>query len=137
MGPWDKVWITYGYQDFPPGTDERKALASIIDEAWARDLIYMTNQDTEANPKVDQWSNGTDPAAELLRMLEVRKVALSKFGEQAIKLGAPMATLEEVFLPLYLQQRPRPSGGSTTSTPCAAMAGCRSRACRRRSSRPR
>lgn len=105
MGAWDKVWIAWGYQDFPPGTDEAKALAAIIDEAWKRDLIYMTGQDIEANPRVDQWSNGTDPAAELNRMMEVRRVALSRFGEQAIRLGQPLATLEEVFLPLYLHHR--------------------------------
>lgn len=105
IGAWDKVWITWGYQDFPPGTDEPRALNAIIDEAWARDLIYMTNQDTEANPRVDQWSNGTDPAAELTRMMEVRRVALSRFGENAIKLGAPLATMEEVLLPLYLHHR--------------------------------
>jgi len=105
IGAWDKVWIAYGYQDFPPGTDESKALVGILDEAWTRDLIYMTNQDTDSNPKVDQWSNGADPAAELVRMMEVRKVALSRFGEQAIKHGTPLATLEEVFLPLYLHHR--------------------------------
>lgn len=105
IGAWDKVWIAYGYQDFPPGTDEAKALTAIIDEAWKRDLIYLSNQDTDANPRVDQWSNGTNPAAELDRMMEVRRVALTRFGEQAIKLGRPMATLEEVFLPLYLHHR--------------------------------
>jgi len=105
IGEWDKVWIAFGYQDFPPGTDEAKALAAIIDDAWKRDLIYLTNQDTEANPRVDQWSNGTDPAAELNRMMEVRRVALSRFGENAIRLGAPLATMEEVFLPLYLHHR--------------------------------
>ena len=26
IGEWDKVAITYGYQDFPKGTDEHKAL---------------------------------------------------------------------------------------------------------------
>jgi hypothetical protein len=105
MGAWDHVWIAFGYQDFPRGTDEGKALAAIIDDAWKRDLIYMSNQDVSANPRVDQWSNGTEPAVELDRMMEVRRVALSRFGENAIKLGAPMATLEEVLLPLYLHHR--------------------------------
>ena len=36
----------------------------------------MTNQDMSANPRVDQWSNGTDPAAELNRMMAIRKAAL-------------------------------------------------------------
>ena len=37
----------------------------------------MTNQDMSANPRVDQWSNGTDPAAELNRMMAIRKAALA------------------------------------------------------------
>jgi hypothetical protein len=105
MGAWDHVWIAWGYQDFPPGTDEPKALAAILNDAWAKDLIYLTNQDTAANPRVDQWSNGTDPAAELDRMMAVRRVALSRFGENSIRLNEPMATLEEVLLPLYLHHR--------------------------------
>ena len=105
MGEWDKVSIIYGYQDFPAGTDEPKALARILDEAAKKDLIYLTNQDIDAHPRVDQWSNGTDAAAELTRMMEVRRVALSRFGENAIKLGEPLASMEEVLLPLYLHHR--------------------------------
>jgi hypothetical protein len=105
MGEWDKVSIIYGYQDFPDGTDEPKALARVLDEAAKKDLLYLTNQDIDAHPRVDQWSNGTDAAAELTRMMEVRRVALSRFGEHAIKLGEPLATMEEVLLPLYLHHR--------------------------------
>ncbi|MGB2714082.1 MAG: zinc-dependent metalloprotease [Vicinamibacterales bacterium] len=105
IGEWDKVAITYGYQDFPDGTDEAKPLAEILDQAWAKDLRYMTNQDTSANPRVDQWSNGTDAAAELNRMMAVRRAALSRFGEQTIKRGQPMALIEEVLVPLYLHHR--------------------------------
>ena len=105
IGEWDKVAITYGYQDFPKGTDEAKALTKILDDAWAQDIRYMTNQDMSANPRVDQWSNGTDPAAELTRMMAIRKAALARFGEQAIKTRPPMAAMEEVLVPLYLHHR--------------------------------
>ena len=105
IGEWDKVAIAYGYQDYPAGTDEAKALTQILDEAWQKDLRYMTNQDMSANPRVDQWSNGTNPAAELKRMLDVRRAALSRFGEQSIKRGRPMAQMEEVLVPLYLHHR--------------------------------
>jgi hypothetical protein len=105
MGEWDKVAIKYGYSDFPDGADEGKLLGQILDEAWARDIRYMTNQDTDANPRVDQWSNGTDPAAELTRMLAVRKASFSRFGENAIKRGQPLALMEEVLVPLYLHHR--------------------------------
>ena len=91
----------------------------------------MTNQDMDANPRVDQWSNGTDPAAELKRMMEIRRVALARFGEQAIKRGEPMAMIEEVLVPLYLHHRYQVEaaasavGGITTSTRCAATAASR------------
>jgi len=105
IGVWDKVAITFGYSDFPAGTDEAKALTSILEEGHKKDLFYLSNQDVEAHPRVDQWSNGTDQAAELKRMMAIRKASLSKFGEQAIKRDQPMATIEEVLVPLYLHHR--------------------------------
>ncbi len=105
IGEWDKIGVAYGYQDFPDGTDESEALQVILAEAWEQDLRYMTNQDMSANPRVNQWSNGADPAVELNRMMEVRRAALDRFGERNIKLGQPMAMMEEVLVPLYLHHR--------------------------------
>jgi hypothetical protein len=105
IGEWDKVAIAYGYQDFPDGTDENAALDKILDEAWKRDLRYLTNQDLGPHPRVNQWSNGTDAAAELTRMMDVRRSALARFGETAIRRGRPLAQLEEVLVPLYLHHR--------------------------------
>ena len=105
IGEWDKVAITYGYSQFAANTDEPKSLAKILDDAWSKNLRYMTNQDMDANPRVDQWSNGTQPAVELKRMMDIRRVSLAKFGENAIKFGQPMALIEEVLVPLYLHHR--------------------------------
>jgi hypothetical protein len=114
IGEWDSVSIAWGYQDFPDGTNEDAALRRILDDAWAKDLRYMTNQDMAANPKVDQWSNGTDAAAELLRMMEIRKVALARFDETAIRKWQPMALLEEVLVPLYLHHRYQVEAAAST-----------------------
>ena len=105
IGEWDAVAIAYGYQDYPAGTDTASALQRLLDEAWEEDLRYLTNQDTTAHPRVHQWANGTDPARELERMLQVRRVALDRFGESAIPNGRPLATLEEALVPLYLHHR--------------------------------
>ena len=105
IGEWDKVAIAYGYQDFPDGANEPQALQRILDQAWTRDIRYMTNQDMGAHARVNQWSNGTDAAAELTRMLAVRRAALSRFGENSIKRGMAMAQIEEVLVPLYLHHR--------------------------------
>jgi hypothetical protein len=105
IGEWDKVTINYGYRQFPAGADEKSALTKILDEAWARDLRYMTNQDTDSNPKVDQWSNGIDQADELYRMMKVRRAALSRMGEHSIRPGAPLATIEEPLVPIFMYHR--------------------------------
>ena len=105
IGAWDEVAIAYGYQDYPAEADTTGALQSLLDEAWEADLRYLTNQDTAAHPRVHIWANGTDPARELERMLQVRRVALDRFGESAIPAGRPLATLEEALVPLYLHHR--------------------------------
>jgi hypothetical protein len=114
IGAWDKVAIAYGYSDFPRGTDEAKALAAILDDGHKRDLWYLSNQDIEAHPRVDQWSNGTDAAGELKRMMAIRKASLARFGEQAIKRDQPMATIEEVLVPLYLHHRYQVEAAAST-----------------------
>ena len=38
-------------------------------------------------------------------MMDVRRAALNHFGENAIKLGDPMATIEDVLVPIYLYHR--------------------------------
>src|SRR6266545_3962737 len=107
IGEWDKVAIAYGYQDFPRGTDEASALRKILDDAWEADLVYMTNQDTDATPKSDQWNNGggLDMAAELNRVMKIRRAALDRFDETVIKKDAPMATMEEALVPIYMYHR--------------------------------
>lgn len=109
IGKWDKVWIRYGYTDFAPGTDEDEALEDILMEAADRGLTFISDQDARppgsAHPNVHLWDNGANAAEELNRMMEVRRVALDRFGENAIKTGMPLATMEEALVPLYLHHR--------------------------------
>lgn len=109
IGPWDRLAITWGYQDFPAGMDERAALEGMLREARARGITFLTDQDARspgsAHPQAHLWDNGTDAAAELRRVLRVRRAALERFGARAIRAGRPMATLEEVLVPLYLHHR--------------------------------
>jgi Met-zincin/Domain of unknown function (DUF5117) len=104
IGDWDKVAIDYGYRQFARGEDPA-ALAKILDDAWAQDLRYMTNQDTDIHPRVDQWSNGVDQAAELNRIMKIRRAALNRLGEHTIRNGAPMATIEEPLVPIFMYHR--------------------------------
>lgn len=109
IGDWDKLAITWGYADFPEGTDERAALDEILARGRSRGLTFLTDQDARspgsAHPGAHLWDNGADAAAELRRVLAVRRVALDRFGLAAIRNGRPLATLEEVLVPLYLHHR--------------------------------
>jgi hypothetical protein len=104
IGEWDKIAIAYGYSVLPPG-DEAAVLAHILDEAWAKDLRYMTNQDLGIRPGVDQWSNGLNQADELDRIMKIRRAALDRLGEHTIRNGAPMATIEEPLVPIFMYHR--------------------------------
>jgi hypothetical protein len=104
IGEWDKVAVRYGYGEYPAAS-EATELRRVIDEAWARDLRFMSNQDTDVSPGVDQWNNGTDTAAELTRLMTIRRAGMEKFGEASIKKDWPMAMIEEALVPLYLHHR--------------------------------
>ncbi|MFM8912775.1 MAG: zinc-dependent metalloprotease [Flammeovirgaceae bacterium] len=109
IGAFDKVSIAYGYQDFPAGTNEEKALNDIIQLSLKDGLTFLSDQDARpqggAHPYAHLWDNGKDPVDELNRVMEIRKIALSNFGERNIRMGAPMATLEEVLVPMYFFHR--------------------------------
>jgi len=109
IGAWDKAAIRYGYSEFPSGTDEAAALDKLIQQNEADGLRYITDEDSRplgsAHPYAHLWDNGPDAPAELERILEVRKAALARFGENAIRTGEPMAQLEETLVPLYLLHR--------------------------------
>ena len=109
IGEWDKVAVAYGYQDFPEGVNEAAALDSILASARARGLHFISDQDARpvggAHPQAHLWDNSVDAAAELRRMLDVRRAALARFGENTIRRGRPLATIEEALVPLYLHHR--------------------------------
>jgi hypothetical protein len=105
IGDWDKVAINYGYRQFPTGTDEAAELRKILSDAWNEDLRYFTNQDTDIHPRTDQWSNGSNQADELGRIMKVRRAALDRIGEQTIRLHQPMTTIEEPLVPIYMHHR--------------------------------
>ncbi|HLR04776.1 MAG TPA: zinc-dependent metalloprotease [Pyrinomonadaceae bacterium] len=109
IGEWDKVTIAYGYQDFPAGTDEHTALDKILSDAFKRGLMYLTDQDARpasaSSSVAHLWDNGANAVDGLANVMKVRAAALRRFGENNIREGAPMATLEDVLVPLYMYHR--------------------------------
>jgi len=109
IGEWDKVSIAYGYQDFPSGTDEKSALDQILSNAFSRGLMYLTDQDARpasaSSSVAHLWDNGKNVVDELGNVMKVRAAALRRFGENNIREGAPMATIEDVLVPIYMYHR--------------------------------
>ena len=54
---------------------------------------------------MDQWSNGVNQADELNRIMKIRRAALNRIGEHTIRTGAPMATIEEPLVPIFMYHR--------------------------------
>ena len=109
IGRWDIRTVMYAYQDFPEGIDRNAERRRIIDETLAAGLRYVTDADARAigsaHPHGNLWDNGDDAIDELEHLLRVRDYALARFSENHIRRGRPLATIEEVLVPLYLLHR--------------------------------
>jgi hypothetical protein len=109
VGTWDLHTIRYAYSHFPPGADESAELERMIRAGLEEDLIYLTDEDARpagaAQPLANLWDNGDDPVTQLEVELDVRRVALDRFGEGNLLPGTPLAKLEEVLVPVYLHHR--------------------------------
>ncbi len=109
IGDWDKVAVTWGYQDYPTGTDEPSAQNKLLTDANKNGLQFISDRDSRApgglHPFAHLWDGGNDPVIELIEMKKVRSKALAQFGEKNIRPGMPMATLEDVLVPVYLYHR--------------------------------
>jgi len=109
IADWDKRTVLYAYQDFPEGTDADAARREIMAETIALGFKYVADGDSRSpatsHPDGNLWDNGDDAIAELTHLLRVREIALSRFSERNIRIGRPMASIEEVLVPIYLLHR--------------------------------
>ena len=109
VGSWDRWAIRFGYGEPPAGKAEQTFLMELLEEADDGGLLYLTDSDSRGagsmHPAGNLWDNGIDPVAELRRVMQVRAHALSRFDERAIRTDRPLATLEEVLVPIYLHHR--------------------------------
>lgn len=109
IGAWDKLAITWGYRDYPAGTDERAAGDALLLQGFAGGQRFLTDQDARpagaASSVAHLWDTGGNAVDELHRLMQVRAAAIARFGEANVRDGAPLATLEDVLVPLYLLHR--------------------------------
>lgn len=109
IGEWDKVAVTFGYQDFPAGINEEAALNKLLSDAEKMGLQFIADRDARApgglHPDAHLWDNGKDAVVELKDVLKIRAKVLSDFGIKNIRPGMPMAMLEDVLVPVYFFHR--------------------------------
>ncbi len=109
IGSWDIQAIKYAYSEFPPGTDVHKALQGIIENGIKAGRYFLSDADARpagaAEPDANLWDNGSDPVAELARVMKVRQRALDRFGVGNVVPGTPLAELQEVFATVYFYHR--------------------------------
>ena len=109
IGAWDKRTVLYAYQDFPDGVDRAKERLDILHETFRQGFKYVADMDSRSvstsHPDGNLWDNGADAIAELEHLMRVREIALQRFSERNIRIGRPLATIEETLVPIYLLHR--------------------------------
>lgn len=109
IGDWDKVSIAWGYTEFAPGVDEHAALNKLLSNAFSRGLRYLTDQDarpaSSSSSLAHLWDSGANAVDELNRLMQVRAAALHRFGENNVRNGVPLATMEDALVPIYMLHR--------------------------------
>ena len=109
IGSWDKFTVDWLYGQPAPGADPEAAARAKVTQMVAAGTHYITDIDGRApdtpNPWGSMWDNGPDPSAELIRMLNVRKVAIAGFGQKALLPNEPVAALRRRFVPVWLLHR--------------------------------
>ncbi len=109
IGEWDKRTVLFAYQDYAAEADDAAGREAIMAETIASGLRYVSDSDSRApgtaHPLGNLWDNGADAIEELTNLLDVRNLALERFSERNIRPGRPLATIEEVLVPIYLIHR--------------------------------
>jgi len=109
VGAWDVQAVRYAYSQYADPDAERAGLDAILRENLDRGYRFLSDSDTRpagaAHPLAAMWDNGADPVARLAHEMEVRRRALARFGESAVRTGTPLGQLAEVLVPLYYRHR--------------------------------
>ncbi|WP_297803093.1 zinc-dependent metalloprotease [uncultured Brevundimonas sp.] len=108
VGAWDDFIVDWLYGG-SSGQDQKARREALVADALAKGYVFVADGDTRPlgslQPASAMWDNGTDAVAELANVLEVRRIALSRFGLNNIPDGAPVADLRRVIVPIYLYHR--------------------------------
>ncbi len=103
------VWaVRFGYGIYPP-EHEADSLRAVIAEGLRKGFLFLSDADARpefaSDPRTNLWDDAASAAEFLKHQLDVRRVAMRHFGERSIRVGEPIALLQERFVPVYLMHR--------------------------------
>src|SRR5688572_10134970 len=107
-GAWDSLAIRYGYRWYPNAAAEKAGLGAIVKAGIARGLRFVADQHSGAEgslPEATRWVEGKTMFEAVERTSAVRRVAIDKFDDRAIKPGEPLYLLNMRFAHVYLHHR--------------------------------
>lgn len=109
IGSWDRFAIRWLYHEAAPGRDAQSEIDAIVADGYAHGQRFVSDNDARptgsAQPIGALWDDGTDSVTELAHVLDVRRIALARFGAGNLPAGAPLADLRRVLVPVYLFHR--------------------------------
>ena len=107
-GAYDVWVIRWGYGIFPPES-ERDSLDAIVAEGLRRGYLYLSDADARpdyaSDPRTNLWDDAATAAEFLRHEMNVRRVAIRRFGLRNIRPGQPVVLLQERFAPVYFMHR--------------------------------
>lgn len=109
VGAWDVAAVDRLYGQPANGMTQAAADAVKAQALAAAGLRFVSDGDARnvasGQPWGSLWDDGTDPAAELERMLAVRRAAIDRFGLAALRPGEAVENLRRKFVPIWLLHR--------------------------------
>ncbi len=109
VGDWDRFAVKWLYSDAPATSAGEATLEAIVRRGYAQGLRYVRDEDARptgsAQPYGALWDDGPDAIVGLAHVMEIRSLALSRFGPANIAAGAPLSDLRRVIVPIYLFHR--------------------------------
>ena len=104
IGRWDEFVVNYAY-----GARTDAEARPMVAAARVEGLRFVGDADSRsvsaAHPEGSLWDDSGDPLGELARVMAVRRVALARFGLDALPASASQSELRRAFVPIWLLHR--------------------------------